>query len=751
MEGSVLVDGSAENGLKQRVQEELICAICLDILREPRVLTCAHSFCKECLSGLHRESCSHKSSSCDSSSSSSLGEELECPSCQLITHLPDDGVAALPEQGRLIKLIRIVTEEERQATRDVLRERRRSVSDLLDGTSDAKLVYCADHEDQILSFFCSDCDKLLCAVCIDETHRTHDHQEALKALPQSLSDLRSLVQPANEFASRADQAICQLKQDSDAIETNRSICVESIRELFNKVRSAVDDREKLLLNTVSKYIDSKLVQVELQHQRLNEKRASILENLRAVERFLETPDDVSVLVEKNTLADEMDIHQQHVLDIEGDVFESMYSSTYIGFRDDNVKAAEQQISLLISLCEFFPDADSGYYCSRKIIVEGDEDPYIEASSQHGRKQSLMRYARTVRSRCNTSSASEITAIAEDEESEEDPYEVFNGVIPPSGGTFERRHSTPAKIEVQDILPPIPIRFESLLAPTPIVEPLKIFDKLSRSKNEVVYPCGVCIGENGCMIVSDVKNHCLRIVASNGKFIDAIGGEGKGSGEFEDPSGIAVDKKMNILVAQRENARIQKMSPSGKVLNKFGQKTLRGSNLGEPWGIAIGRNNNIFVTDWDKNCIHVFQNSNGKYVRSLAGEKGTVLAESLKLPAGIAFNSDGKLLVVDRGNHCVWMLDISGSIQLRIGTKGQGPGELYYPYGVTVTKENAIVVSESGNNRISIFSPSGEFQRYFGRKGSLPGMFDHPRHMCITGRGELVVADEVNQRLQVFNL
>lgn len=37
------------SGTVERIREELICAVCLDILREPKVLQCAHSFCRECL------------------------------------------------------------------------------------------------------------------------------------------------------------------------------------------------------------------------------------------------------------------------------------------------------------------------------------------------------------------------------------------------------------------------------------------------------------------------------------------------------------------------------------------------------------------------------------------------------------------------------------------------------------------------------------------------------------------------------
>ena len=124
-------------------------------------------------------------------------------------------------------------------------------------------------------------------------------------------------------------------------------------------------------------------------------------------------------------------------------------------------------------------------------------------------------------------------------------------------------------------------------------------------------------------------------------------------------------------------------------------------------------------------------------------------ESLKLPAGIAVDANSNLVVADRGSHCLWVVKADGSIHMRIGTKGHGPGELLLPYGVAIHQNGSIIVSESGNHRISIFSACGKFLQHFGQKGTEPGMFHYPRHVCVTSNGEIVVADEQNQRLQQF--
>ncbi len=720
------------------MREELICAVCLDFLHQPKVLACAHTFCEACLEGIYKK---RLKSEADSEPPQNQIYELECPSCRHVTPLPEEGVPALKTHCKLSNLVDIVSEEEKERSREVLRWRKSTYEELESGTSRPEHL-CREHE-KVLEYYCEDCCVLLCMRGMMEGHREHNYQEAIKVLPEHLDYLRSMVQPAHEVVARAEAAVRQLEQDSESIETNRSMSTESIRELFIKLRSALNKREEMLLATVNKYIDTKLTIVKSQRQKLEENRDNVMGIIESLEKVLGQPDDIQVLREELPLAEALESEQHCILNTESDVFKSMYSSSYVGFKDDHVASTEKQSSELVTLLEFFPEADSGYYSSRKIIVEGEakeeevveeeeEDVYIVVKHDGTPRQDL-RFGKAVRKRDLSES---------DDDSDSDSLS--------SSPRLVHRESIQSSGLVEDVAPLIPIRFDSLLAPSPVVQPLRVFDKLGRSKSDSVHPCGVCVCMNDSLVVSDVKNHCLRILASNGKFIDLIGEEGTGAGNFEEPCGLAVDKQQNILVTQRVNPRIQKFSTAGKYLQKFGQRSLLGSVLGEPWSIAVSTDKKIFISDWEKSCIHIFQ-QNGKFLRSIGGEKEATLSGSVKLPAGIAFDQEDRLLIADRGSHCIWMLKKDGVVVGRFGSKGHGPGELYYPYGITVAQDGCIIVSENGNNRISIFSPTGQFQRCFGRKGGDPGMFDHPRQICVNSKNELIVADEVNQRLQVFGL
>lgn len=730
----------ANSELTKRVREELICAVCLDFLRQPKVLACAHSFCASCLEGVHEKRLKQRDAY-GSADTPPSPNELECPSCRHVTPLPEGGVAALKTHCKLSNLVDIVSEEEREQARETLRWRKSAYEELESGSSKPDCL-CREHE-RALEYYCDDCCVLLCTRGMTEEHREHNCLEAVKVLPEHLEYLRSMVQPAHEIVARAETSMRRLEQDSESIETNRNVSTESIREVFNKLRAALDKREERLLATVNKYVDTKLATVQRNLQTLKEKRDSVLGIIESLGKVLNRPGDVRILNEEMPLSDALETEQDIILNTESEILKSLYSSSYVGFKDDNVTSIENQSSEVVTLLEFFPEGDSGYYSSRKIIVEGEvevekeveeEDVYIDVRRDGTPRQSV-RFGKAVRKK---------------DLSESDSDTDTESIISEPSPQLAHRGSIQTSALVEDIAPMIPIRFDSLLAPSPVVEPLRLFDKLGRSKSDSVHPCGVCVCMNDSLVVSDVKNHCLRIIASNGKFIGVIGEEGSGSGNFEEPCGLTVDRQQNVLVTQRVNPRIQKFSPAGKYLQKFGQRTLLGSVLGEPWSITVSADKKIFISDWDKECIHIFQ-QNGKYIRSIGGEKEMAIGESLKLPAGIAFDGEGRLLVADRGSHCIWIMTQDGNLLKKFGSKGHSPGELYYPYGVAITQDGRVVVSESGNNRISIFSPSGQFLRCFGRKGSEPGMFDHPRQICVNSKNELIVADEINQRLQVFSL
>ena len=72
----------------QKAREELVCSICIETLREPRTLTCQHTFCTACLKELGA-----RSPRARRRTHSGVPEvTIACPECRTNIILPENGI-----------------------------------------------------------------------------------------------------------------------------------------------------------------------------------------------------------------------------------------------------------------------------------------------------------------------------------------------------------------------------------------------------------------------------------------------------------------------------------------------------------------------------------------------------------------------------------------------------------------------------------------------------------------------------------
>ena len=109
----------------------LICQYCSNIYQDPRILSCLHSYCVQCVTKLHVEDTTF----------------IICPTCNHSTTLPDGSVTSLPRNIRL-------NEETKQ---DIV----------LSKVTSSSPPPCDSCDENSPIAYCTECDKLLCNVCWD--------------------------------------------------------------------------------------------------------------------------------------------------------------------------------------------------------------------------------------------------------------------------------------------------------------------------------------------------------------------------------------------------------------------------------------------------------------------------------------------------------------------------------------------------------------------------------------------------------
>ena len=116
----------------------------------------------------------------------------------------------------------------------------------------------------------------------------------------------------------------------------------------------------------------------------------------------------------------------------------------------------------------------------------------------------------------------------------------------------------------------------------------------------------CVQSDRYLIVSEHKEHCIKVLDRNGNFQYKFGKQGGGDGEFNYPYCISVNKSGHLMVCDSGNCRIQVFELDGKLIGKFGTM---GSNLGElysPCSVAVLSNGRIVLCDRNNHRLQLFE-------------------------------------------------------------------------------------------------------------------------------------------------
>jgi len=229
--------------------------------------------------------------------------------------------------------------------------------------------------------------------------------------------------------------------------------------------------------------------------------------------------------------------------------------------------------------------------------------------------------------------------------------------------------------------------------------------------------GVAIDRDGMSVwVADRCGNGTGCVGSAVDPIQKFDQSGKrltsfGAGMFVWPHGLHVDRDGNIWVAdsrrptpeelkefpkeKNKGSVVVKFSPQGKVLMTLGQFGVAGNPpeaLTDPTNIVTAPNGDIYVAESHTALdapevvgrISVFDKS-GKFLRSF-GKLGSGPGE-FRTPHAMVFDSKGRLIVADRANHRIQILDTNGKF---LGEYR----EFSRVSGLTIDKNDTIYAADS---------------------------------------------------------
>jgi DNA-binding beta-propeller fold protein YncE len=232
----------------------------------------------------------------------------------------------------------------------------------------------------------------------------------------------------------------------------------------------------------------------------------------------------------------------------------------------------------------------------------------------------------------------------------------------------------------------------------------VFDRQGRflkSWGEDTFPLphGIWIGPDDEVIVTDCRDHSVRICTTDGKVLKTLGTPGQVGAPgmpFNQPTRAVRAPSGDIYVSDGYGqTRVHRYSPDGKLLQSWGEP---GTGPGQfyqgipPWAkVPYSTVHSVFV------------------------------------------DPRGRVFVADRDNQRVQIFDAKGTFL------SEWTG-LIYPCDLYIDAAGVVYVDEASTGRMSIFSPEGKLLSRWGEPGSTFEFKFGPHSMWVDSHGDIYVGE-----------
>ncbi|XP_035675218.1 tripartite motif-containing protein 2-like [Branchiostoma floridae] len=658
----------ASNAISDITDEFLVCQVCLEDFRQPKVLPCLHTFCKPCLDRLL--------------ATEPVGK-LDCPTCRQDVPLPENGVQGLKSNFLVGKLRDILQQQPKGETSEAREDgvpctvceagnsaqfycvecpdylcqtckdmhRRFKVSkdhktvtiqDLQSGQAAAELrgretSKCEDHQ-ELNKFYCDTCHRVICLHCVVTAHKDHQYVEIEKAAEREGAKIKEKQATVKNTADLHEKWI----QDLQSVKDEWSSQVQRSEEQIRKQVKSIIGAAKKVGNDRIAQLRAMNAAREKQMEAAMEAAEMDLASAKSCVQFTDNVLEYGSPAELMSVAGELTERLDQTAD-EKKADKAEMTKDFVNLTvEPSTYNVEQEVSKLVG------------EITKTAIQMLSSPPTLTTQVRHnmaiGKGDGGLKRIKVVG---------------------ENRFGQFQGLtslaVTAEGDIVATGHGNSR---------------------------LQFLGKDGSFKKKVnlrFKPLSVAALTNGELLVTG-DGHRIHVLDKQGResrVIQVPGAEETG----RTTRGVAVDGLGRIIVTI--GRQVFKLSPGGDVMMRIGGEDQGQQYFGSSLRVAVNSRNQIIVSDWCNNKMMMFDSS-GRHLFT-CGSLGSGPGQ-LCSPQCVITDSEDDIIVSDCNNNRVSLFSRDGTFIRHVLTKSEH--SLCCPMGLAVSYDGHLIVSDY--NTITFF-------------------------------------------------
>ncbi|XP_077094771.1 tripartite motif-containing protein 16-like [Siphateles boraxobius] len=293
-------------------QDEFLCPVCLDLLKDPVAIPCGHSYCKICITGCWDQEDQKRVYSCPQCRQTFSPRPALAKNTMLAelveklkkTKLPADCYAGAGDvqcdvcTGRKHKAVKSCLvclisycQSHLEQHESLFKGKRHN---LTDATGRLQEMICQTH-DKLLEVFCRTDQKFICVMCTMEEHKNHN---TVSAAAQRTEKQKQLKETQRSFQQRIQQREKDLQQLREAVESHKRsahTAVEDSERIFTELIRSIERSRSEATQRIRDQEKTAVSRAEERLERLEQEINDLRRRYAELEQLSHTQDHINFL------------------------------------------------------------------------------------------------------------------------------------------------------------------------------------------------------------------------------------------------------------------------------------------------------------------------------------------------------------------------------------------------------------------------------------------------------------------------